>query len=547
MQFSNILDLLGISILDLISYAGLAACGTMSVGLMLGMLLGSKYDPVISWPHRNIPLFRIHNWLAYTTIIIAFVHPALLLLAPKEGFGLLEILVPVFSPKQPLENTFGALALYSTIVIVITSYLRKRMTFKRWKTIHYLNYLTLATFLLHSLLTNPNLDGKEINYTDGGKIFVILCVIGVLLAVAVRAFYAGRASRSGVSTAIAVRDSAQRWEGRLKVVKTFVETGAVRTFRLMAPEGGKLPFNWKAGQYLTLSLETPTGPIKRAYTIASSPNQTRFVEITVKREAQGVGSTFLHDHIDAGSFLDVLGPAGSFTFSGPEAPGIVLIAGGVGITPMMSKIRNLTEQAWEHPVWLIYAVQKFDQVIFVNELAILRERHPNFHILIVPTEVSDPAWSGPKGFLTENIIKEFVPDILTQRIHICGPTPMMNAVLAILHKLEVPDDQVFTESFGAVPVDTSPDAAEEVQLVFKRSNRSVIAKRGESIVRVAEANGIAIDYSCRSGECGSCQCKVLEGDVKMPKGTSLSDKDIAKGEILACVARPVSNRVVLDL
>lgn len=124
---------------------------------------------------------------------------------------------------------------------------------------------------------------------------------------------------------------------------------------------------------------------------------------------------------------------------------------------------------------------------------------------------------------------------------------MMNAVLAILNQLKVPDYQVFTESFGAVPVDTSPDAGEEVQLVFKRSNRSVIAKRGESIVRVAEANGIAIDYSCRSGECGSCQCKILEGDVKMPKGTSLSDKDIAKGEILACVARPVSNRVVLNL
>lgn len=547
MQFSSILDLLGITILDLISYAGLAACGTMSVGLMLGMMLGSKYDPVVSWPHRNIPLFRIHNWLAYTTIVIAFVHPALLLLAPKEGFGLWEILVPVFSPKQPFENSFGAVALYGTVVVVITSYMRKRMTFKRWKAFHYLNYLTVSTFLLHSLLTNPNLDGKEINYTDGGKIFVVLCVFGVLLAVAGRAFYAGRASRAGVSTAIAVRDSAQRWEGRLKVVKTFVETGAVRTFRLMAPEGGKLPFDWKAGQYLTFNLDTPSGRVKRAYTIASSPNQTRYVEITVKREPQGVGSAFLHDYIDKGSLLDVSGPTGNFTFGGSEAQGIVLIAGGVGITPMMSKIRNLTEQAWEHPVWLIYAVQKLEQVIFINELATLRERHPNFHILILPTEVPDAAWTGPKGFLTANLIKEFVPHIQTQRIHICGPTPMMNAVIGILHSLEVPGDQVFTESFGAVSVDISLDAEEEVQLVFKRSGRSVIAKRGESIVRVAEANGIAIDYSCRSGECGSCQCRVLEGQVKMPEGTSLSAKDIAKGEILACVARPLSNRVVLDL
>lgn len=547
MQFSDILNSLGITVLDLVSYMGLAACATMSLGLMLGMLLGSKYDPVVSWPHRSIPLFRIHNWLAYLTVVLAFVHPVLLLLAPKEGFGLLEIAVPILGPKQPFENSFGALALYGTFVVVATSYMRKRMTFRRWKAFHYVNYLTVGTFLLHSLLTNPNLDGKEINYTDGGKIFVVICVIVVLLAVALRAFYAGRASRAGVINAVAVRESAARWEGRMKVAKTFVETGAVRTFRLMLPEGGKLPFSWKAGQYLTLNLETPTGTIKRAYTIASSPNQTRFVEITVKREATGVGSAFLHDEIGEGSFIDILGPAGTFTFTGDESKGIVLIAGGVGITPMMSKIRNLTEQAWAHPVWLIYAVQKFDQVIFVNELAILRERHSNFNILIVPTDVTGTDWSGPNGFLTAQIVKNFIPDIEAQRVHVCGPAPMMNAVLYILRGLQVPDDSVFTESFGAIPVDTSADAGEEVQIVFKRSNRSVMAKRGENIVRVAEANNIAIDYSCRSGECGSCRCKVLEGDARMPKGTSLSDKDIAKGEILACVARAVSNKLVLDL
>ncbi len=547
MTYSTLLSVFGITELDLVSYLGLAACASMSVGLMLGMLLGSKYDPVVSWPHRAIPLFRIHNWLAYTTIMLAFVHPALLLLAPKEGFGLLEILVPVFSPKQPLENTFGALAVYGTLVIVVTSYLRKRMSFRRWKIIHYTNYFTVATFLLHSLLTNPNLNGREIDYMDGGKVFVIACVIIVLLAVSARAFYAGRASRAGVTTAEAVRDSAARWEGRLKVVKTFIETETVRTFRFVAPDGGVLPFRWLAGQHLTLALDTPTGPIKRAYTIASSPNQTRYLEITVKRESHIGGSSFLHDKVRAGDFLKVYGPAGSFTFEGEESAGIVLIAGGVGITPMMSKIRNLTEQAWTHPVKLIYAVQKLDQIIFANELEILRQRHANFQLLVIPTTVINSLWKGPRGFLTLEIIEDFVPDIATQRVHLCGPTLMMKAVLEMLENLGTPEANIFTESFGALPADEGVGSDETVELVFKRSGRSVTAKRGESMVRVAEANGITIDYSCRSGECGSCRCKIIEGEVKMPEGTTLTAKEIASGQILACVARAVSDRVVLDL
>ncbi len=547
MQFTSLLSSLGLTELDVISYFGLAACGTMSLGLMLGMLMGSKYDPVVSWPHRPLPIFRIHNWLAYITVVLVLVHPALLLLAPNEGFGVFEILVPVFSPKQPFENTFGALALYGTLVIVITSYLRKRMTFKRWKLIHYTNYLTVATFLMHSLLTNPNLNGKEIDYTDGGKVFVVICVFAVLLAVVGRTFYAGRASRAGISTATAVQESAARWEGRLKVVKTFLETETVRTFRFMMPDGGSLPFKWLAGQHLTLALETPNGRIKRSYTIASSPNQNRFVEITVKREANGNGSSFLHDNIGAGDFVKVQGPAGTFTFEGSEASGIVLIAGGVGITPMMSKIRNLTDQAWEHPVHLIYAVQKMDQIIFMQELTTLQQRHPNFKVLFVPTIVIESLWSGPRGFITADIIQDFVPYIASERVHLCGPTPMMDAVIGILETLGTPQSHIFTETFGSLPTEQGPDSEDTIELVFNRSARNVIAKRGESFVRVAEANGVEIDYSCRSGECGSCRCKVLEGVVRMPEGTILSSKEIASGDILACVARAVSNRVVLDL
>ncbi len=537
-----------LSVLDLISYVGLAACGTMSFGLLIGMLLGSKYDPVVSWPHRKLPLFKVHNVLAYVTLVLVLAHPALLLFANGQGFGLLEILVPIFAPKQPLENALGAIALYGTLVVVATSYFRKRMTFRRWKVIHYTNYLTVLTFVFHSLLTNPNLDGKQIDFTDGGKLFVIICVIGVVIAIVGRAFYAGRAARQGLTTAQAVQASAARWEGRLRVARKFIETGAVQTFRLMTEDGGPLPFRWTPGQYLTLAFQTPTGPMRRAYTIASSPNQNRFLEITVKREANGNGgSAFLHDHVHEGELLSIVGPQGSFTFTGAEAEGIVMIAGGVGITPMMSKLRHLTESAWDHPIILIYGVQTLAEVIFKDELLALRDRHPNFYLHIVPTEISNPNWTAPSGYIGHAMLMSFVPDIARYRVHVCGPAPMMNAVVPMLLQLGVKDDAVFTEAFTVLPSDDGPGAEEEVTITFQRSARTVIARRGEGMIRVAEANGIAVDYSCRTGECGSCRCKLLAGEVDMPDGTALTTKERKAGLILACVARPVSDAIVLDL
>jgi glycine betaine catabolism B len=534
-----------LTVLDLISYLGLATCATMTAGLMLGMLLGSKYDPVVSWPHRQLPLFKIHNILGYLTLALALAHPAMLLLADGQGFGLLQILLPVVAPKQPFENALGALALYGTIVIVITSYFRKRMTFRRWKAIHYSNYLTVLTFIFHSLLTNPNLDDKQVDFTDGGKVFVLICVVAIIVAMTGRAFYAGRATRLGVTTAQAVRDSAARWEGRLRVARKFVETGAVQTFRLMTEDGGPLPFNWAPGQYVTLALQTPTGPMRRSYTIASSPNQSRFLELTIKRE--GGGSVFLHDHVNEGDFLDVKGPQGVFTFSGDEAERLVMIAGGVGVTPMMSKLRHLTESAWDHSITLIYGVQTLGDVIFKDELAALKKRHPNFNLHILPSDTGESRWTGYSGYLTIDKIATFAPQIALSRVHLCGPAPMMSAVLPLLQKLGVPDEAVFTEDFTSLPADQGPGSDDEVTITFQRSHRSVIAKRGEGIIRVAEANGVPVDYSCRTGECGSCRCKLISGEVDMPKGTALTEKERNSGLILACVARPVSNAITLDL
>ena len=116
--------------------------------------------------------------------------------------------------------------------------------------------------------------------------------------------------------------------------------------------------------------------VNRSYTIASSPTRVGYCELTVKREERGVSSRHLHDAVREGSLLDVSAPAGRFTFTGAEAESIVMIAGGVGITPLMAKIRYLTDLGWPGEIHLVFAVKTEDDIIFRDELDYLRRRFP---------------------------------------------------------------------------------------------------------------------------------------------------------------------------
>ncbi|MCS6329505.1 MAG: FAD-binding oxidoreductase, partial [Nitrospira sp.] len=177
------------------------------------------------------------------------------------------------------------------------------------------------------------------------------------------------------STGPAARDTAMplvtipagRWSGQLRVAKIFQETPDVRTFRLVHPSGGDLPllpFVFEPGQFLTVSVNIDGKEMKRSYSIASSPCRRTLCELTVKQTPSGLVSNYLHERIQVGDLISVSGPFGKFTFRGHEAPSVVLIAGGVGITPLMSAIRCLTDQAWTGEIFLIYACNTMQDIIF---------------------------------------------------------------------------------------------------------------------------------------------------------------------------------------
>lgn len=166
-----------ISINDLCAYVGLVAVGAVTINMLLGMLMAFRYSPVRYWPHRHINYFRLHNWSGYIALSFAILHPVILLFNNTVRFKLLEILYPVRSPVQPLENTIGAIALYFTAFVVITSYFRIQLGRHLWKSFHFTVYVGAAAMFWHSLLTNPDLKKTPIDWLDGGKVFVETCCV----------------------------------------------------------------------------------------------------------------------------------------------------------------------------------------------------------------------------------------------------------------------------------------------------------------------------------------------------------------------------------
>ncbi len=171
--------------------------------------------------------------------------------------------------------------------------------------------------------------------------------------------------------------------------------------------------------------------------------------MTIKREERGLASRHLHDAIRQGDLLDVIAPAGRFTFTGAEADSVVLIAGGVGITPLMAKIRYLTDVSWTGEIYLVFSVKTERDIIFREELEALERRHSNLHVIVTLTRDNGSAWSGERGRITPALLSRAVPNIAARQVHICGPTEMTDPARQMLRELGVPDEAVQVESFAS--------------------------------------------------------------------------------------------------
>ncbi|MGI3899298.1 MAG: 2Fe-2S iron-sulfur cluster-binding protein [Janthinobacterium lividum] len=322
------------------------------------------------------------------------------------------------------------------------------------------------------------------------------------------------------------------WAGNLVVDTVWEEAPGVKTIRLRHPDQQTLPFRFRPGQFLSVTIEG----LQRCYTIASSPSDETFCEITVKRDGRASG--LLHDRIAAGTRLPASGPMGSFSFDGERMDNVVLIAGGVGITPLMCKIRFLAAKKWPGRIDLIYSAKSEPDIIFRNELDALQRSFTRLKVHVTLT-YPDELWEGARGRLTPEWIRAVVPDIAGRSVRLCGPTSMAASVRQMLLRLNVLDGQIEAETFGgrAKPAEAEGNLVQR-SVTFVRSDRVCTIEGRKTILDAAIAAGVPLDHGCRAGVCGRCRTTLLDGKVVAGADFVLTAADRSRGIVLACQASP---------
>ena len=323
----------------------------------------------------------------------------------------------------------------------------------------------------------------------------------------------------------------------------------------------------------------------------------------------GLVSNWLHDNIRVGSEIKLSGPLGKFTCFANPTQKMLMISAGSGITPMMSMSRWVLDTAADCDIVFLNSARSPRDIIFRQELEWISSRHPKFRLAITTTR-SEPgqAWLSFTGRFTPSLLSAIAPDFLQRTVYVCGPNAFMQEVKAMLEGLGFPMQNYYEESFGGVkklknqplspdsaPPDlsstapapspslslgtmsdtstASPSSAEPVTsepnsqtpvpvasapvdspaskpcllaVVFAKSGKEVTCDGQDSILNLAEQEGVNIDSSCRSGVCGTCKQRKLEGEVKYQGDPdALDDSERDEGYILTCIAYPVG-RVLID-
>jgi glycine betaine catabolism B len=342
--------------------------------------------------------------------------------------------------------------------------------------------------------------------------------------------------------AAAPRRSSARGFVAVPVLAVLEETEDIKTFRLARPEG----FHFTPGQFLMVRVQVEGKHLVRCYSISSAPGVEGVLEISVKR--QGLVSGTLHATLRPGSQLSIEGPRGGFVYPAGDDRPLVLLAAGVGITPLMGMLRHAVAAEPGRPVTLLFSVRSEKDIVYREELALLVRRHPQLRMAIA---LSRGTWTPDyyAGRIDARLIESFVPDPRGALHMICGPAAMIASMSELLASLGVPADQIRSEAFEpasaaaettAAAMATARAAADAPgavahRVTFSRAGQTAAVAAGQSLLEAAEAAGVAIPSLCRTGACGTCRTRLVRGDVEAD--TSLLDaEDQEAGYILPCVA-----------
>ncbi|RTE64695.1 hybrid-cluster NAD(P)-dependent oxidoreductase [Amphritea opalescens] len=355
----------------------------------------------------------------------------------------------------------------------------------------------------------------------------------------------------------------QTWvNGRhnVRCVKVIQETWDVRTFCFMSEQ--PVMYFFKPGQFVTLELEINGEMVMRSYTISSSPSVPYSFSITVKRDPNGLVSSWLHDNMKEGDELAVHGPVGLFNCIDFPAKKVLLLSGGVGITPMMSMARWWFDTNADVDITFVHSARTPQDIIYPRELDHMSSRVGNFALHLICEKIeSGQAWHGYRGYLDQTKLDIIAPDFMEHEVFCCGPAPYMNAVKALLQNNNFDMSHYHEESFGSTPAAVEEEAIENAEIAqeetdaltqedmrrveFAGKGKSIQIAPGETLHAAASKLDLLIPKACGMGICGTCKVLIKEGETNMEHNGGITDEDVAAGYVLSCCSVPVTD-VVID-
>jgi ring-1,2-phenylacetyl-CoA epoxidase subunit PaaE len=347
----------------------------------------------------------------------------------------------------------------------------------------------------------------------------------------------------------------------LRVAEVIAETADANSIRFDVPSELRERFAFKAGQHLTLRAVIDGEEVRRNYSLCTAPAEQDWM-VTVKRIGGGLFSNWIGDRLKADDTIDVMPPHGSFTtqLEQTRARHVVAIAGGSGITPVMSLIKTLLREEPDSRFTLLYGNRDSSSVIFLEALAGLKDKHLGrfelYHFLDQEEQDIDLFNGMLNRERCAEAIAGLVPDAQdVSDWFICGPGPMMDAAEGALLDRNVPRERIHIERFTA---DRPADAvtreiaqlqtqAEGVTLAVTLDGRTRrVPFTAGNILDSARDAGLPAPFACKAGVCATCRARVTSGKVEMAARYGLTDEEVAAGYVLTCQSVPVGGGVAVD-
>ena len=355
-----------------------------------------------------------------------------------------------------------------------------------------------------------------------------------------------------------------------KIVKKEAESQEITSFYFQPVDGKSIP-DFKPGQYLTIQLDIPDHdrPVIRTYSLSDYPESKDYYRLSIKRQPSpkgldvppGVASNFMHDRIRVGSVIPCKPPKGKFYLEVDNDVPVVLVSNGVGITPMISMTSACAKQNPNRHVWFVHGARNGGYHACRQQIDTLKASYPNLHVHYCYSRpnAEDEGQYHTKGYADKQLLANtIIPEIKQTHngssdaeYYLCGSPKFMDSIRGGLGELGVSEENVYFESFGGgktkgkAEATNTEGAVESAEVTFARSDKTVTWTPADgSLLEFAEANGLSPDYSCRQGVCHTCTCGIKSGEVEY---TDEPAGEPDEGNVLICVSRPKTDKIVLDL